>query len=95
MIASKIATPAAGLIAAMIQAPATSQPIENDAPRQVQCSVEAPAQFGPRTPLRPVVQSCAAATQTAGRCGRYELYWPHWLAQRALPPVRQWVNARC
>lgn len=45
--------------------------------------------------MRPAIVSCAAETQPKERCGRYELYWPHWLAERALPPVRQWVNERC
>jgi hypothetical protein len=95
MITSKIAIPAAAFVAATIHAPATAQQVENYAPREVRCRAEEPAQFGPRAPLRPAVQTCAAAAQPSARCGRYELYWPHWLAQRALPPVRQWVAGRC
>lgn len=80
---------AAGIGGIIIATPAgaiTAQP----APSGRECRLETPAQFGPRAPLR----STVCATEAETKRGHYELYWPHWLAQRALPPVRTWVPER-
>ena len=79
---------ALALVAAAPEAPAATMPATAD-----RCPSEAPAQAGPRGPVRPPAGRCAAPSRAA--CGRYESHWPHWLAQRALPPVRQWVVERC
>lgn len=95
MIALKIAIVAGVVLASAGHASAVTQPAKRSAPQQAQCREEPPAQFGPRAPLRPSARMCPAAAERREVCGHYELYWPHWLAERALPPVRHWVSKPC
>ena len=86
---------AAAFGAAAIQTPAAATEPQPPSATQ-QCRWEAPAQVGgPRAPVRPAQWTCAPATRVQKACGHYELYWPHWLSQRALPPLRRWVPERC
>ena len=82
---------AAAIGAAAIQTPAASTPARPETAAR-QCQREAPAQFGPRAPLPGAQRTCAPVREA---CGRYELYWPHWLSERGLPPVRRWVAEPC
>jgi len=94
MIALKIVILTGAMVADIGDGSAV-KPAESYASPQHQCTREAPAQFGPRAALRPAVRKCVVAAHPDQRCGHYELYWPHWLAQRALPPVRRWITERC
>ncbi len=85
---------AAALAAAAIQTPAAAQ-TEQPSTAGQQCRWEAPTQSGPRAPLRPATWVCPESKPSKQVCGRYERHWPHWLSQRALPPVRRWVTERC
>lgn len=82
---------AAAFGAAALQSPAAAVAVQPSTATQ-QCQWEAPAQFGPRAPLGAAQKTCPAVKEA---CGRYELYWPHWIAERALPPVKRWVAERC
>lgn len=85
---------AAAFTAVAISTPATAQAEQPSAAGQ-QCRWDAPAQFGPRAAVRAAVWTCGPPARAEKACGRYEPYWPHWLSQRALPPVRRWVVERC
>lgn len=85
---------AAAFGAAAMSSPAAA-PAARPSPAVQQCRWNIPAQFGPRAAVRAAARSCPAAARRQEACGRYELYWPHWLSQRALPPVRRWVAERC
>lgn len=85
---------AAAFAAAAIQTPATATTAQPSTAAQ-QCRWEVPAQYGPRAPVRPAVWTCVPPARAEKACGRYELYWPHWLSQRALPPARRWIAERC
>ena len=85
-------TAASGAVAT--QTPAAAAQTQSPAAEQ-QCRWESPAQYGPRAPVRAAVWTCAPPARAHKVCGRYELYWPHWLSQRALPPVRRWVADSC
>ena len=95
MITLRIGILVGAMLAAGAQAAAAQQAPMGNAPNQDQCRWEPPAQFGPRATPRPAAWTCAAGAQRDQKCGHYEFYWPHWLAERALPPVRQWVSERC
>lgn len=82
---------AAAFAAAATQTPAAATTAQPSTAAQ-QCRWAAPVQYGPRAPLQATQKTCRPVKEA---CGRYELYWPHWLAERALPPVRRWVAERC
>ena len=88
LIASFLAPVVSTVVVGTPAAAASAQPT----PSKQECRLETPAQVGPRAPLRAAVRVCAPEAEPEG--GHYELYWPHWLSQRALPPVRRWVPDR-
>lgn len=90
-----LAFAAAALGAAAIQNPAAATAIAQPSKTEQQCRWEPATQLGPRAQLRPATRVCPGKAPAQQACGRTELYWPHWLSQRALPPVRRWVAERC
>lgn len=80
--------------AAAITGPAVAVAVEAPGATQ-QCRLESPVQAGPRAPLRPATWTCVAAMEREEACRRADLYWPHWLAQRAQAPIRREVLEPC
>jgi hypothetical protein len=83
---------AAAVAAATTTSPVTAQTAQTPTTVQ-QCRWEVPLQFGPRAPVQAPRWTCTRPPAEKAR-GHYELYWPHWASQRALPPVRIWVPDR-
>lgn len=85
---------AAPLTPVSAQTPAAPQTSPPETAQQ--CRWVAPAQAGgPRAPVRAATWTCTPAAARQKACGRYVLDWPHWVSQRALPPVRRWVPEPC
>lgn len=86
---------AAALGTAATAAPSAATPAQSSTAEQ-QCRWVAPVRAGgPRSPVLAATWTCTPAAAREKACGRYVLDWPHWLSQRALPPVRKWVAEPC